>query len=58
MYADCVIFDPEKVMDRATIAEPSNLSEGVEYVIVNGTVVFEQGRFTEKYSGRVLRKKP
>ncbi|MHA1208668.1 MAG: N-acyl-D-amino-acid deacylase family protein [Candidatus Freyarchaeota archaeon] len=37
MYADCVIFDPEKVMDRATIAEPSNLSEGVEYVIVNGT---------------------
>jgi len=58
MYADCVIFDPEKVMDRATIAEPSNLSEGVEYVIVNGTVVFEQGRFTEKYPGRVLRKKP
>lgn len=56
MYADCVVFDPEWVIDRASIAEPSRLSEGIEYVIVNGTLVFEKGKFTEEYPGKVLKK--
>jgi N-acyl-D-amino-acid deacylase len=55
-YADISIFDPEIVIDRATIAEPNRLSEGIEYVIVNGTLVFEHGRFNEVYPGKVLRK--
>ncbi|MEM3562201.1 MAG: D-aminoacylase [Candidatus Jordarchaeaceae archaeon] len=55
-YADCVIFDPERVRDCATIEEPNRLSEGIEYVIVNGTVVFEHGKFVGKYPGKILRK--
>ena len=35
-YADITLFDPERVIDRATYAEPFQYSEGIEYVIVNG----------------------
>ena len=37
--ADITIFDPDKVIDRATFAEPNQFSEGVKYVIVDGQVV-------------------
>ncbi|MGQ9719874.1 MAG: N-acyl-D-amino-acid deacylase family protein [Candidatus Jordarchaeum sp.] len=56
MYADCVVFNPERIIDRASIAEPNRLSEGIEYVIVNGTLVFEKGKFTDEYPGKVHRK--
>ncbi|MBS7249677.1 MAG: D-aminoacylase [Candidatus Freyarchaeota archaeon] len=55
-YADCVIFDPQRVRDCATIEAPNRLSEGIEYVIVNGTVVFEHRKFVGKYPGKILRK--
>lgn len=41
--ADVVVFDPERVADRATYTRPA-YPEGIEYVLVNGTpVVFEGG---------------
>ena len=38
--ADMVLFDPEKIIDRATYEMPERLSEGVEMVIVGGEVRF------------------
>jgi N-acyl-D-amino-acid deacylase len=55
MYADITIFDPEKVIDRATYTEPFQYSEGIEYVLVNGRLVLERGRHTGARPGRVLR---
>lgn len=55
-YADCVIFDSQTIMDRASIAEPNRLSLGIEYVIVNGTLVFEKDKFNEEYPRKVLGK--
>jgi N-acyl-D-amino-acid deacylase len=53
--ADIVIFDPAAVRDRATYDDPHQLAEGMSYVIVNGLVVLDEGTFTDKLPGRVLR---
>ena len=55
LAADIVIFDPSTVIDRATFAEPTALSEGITTVIVNGQVVFEHGKLTKALPGHVLR---
>jgi N-acyl-D-aspartate/D-glutamate deacylase len=54
-YADVTVFDPEKIMDRATYAAPAQLSEGVSYVFVNGKLELEVGRLTGATGGRALR---
>jgi N-acyl-D-aspartate/D-glutamate deacylase len=54
-FADVTLFDPEKVIDRATYTEPFHYPEGIEYVIVNGQVVLEHGKHTGARPGRALR---
>jgi N-acyl-D-amino-acid deacylase len=53
-WADVVVFDPEKIRDKATFFEPHQYPEGIEYVLVNGAFVVENGRPTGKLAGRVL----
>ncbi len=55
MWADVVVFDPERVRDRATFAEPNQLSEGMRWVLVNGTPVIADGQATGALPGRVIR---
>ena len=55
MWADVVIFDPGKIRDIATFEKPNQLSEGMEYVLVNGVPVIDQGRMTGALPGKVLR---
>jgi len=55
MWADIVIFDPATVSDRATFENPNQLSQGIEYVLVNGVPVIDEGKQTESLPGRVLR---
>jgi len=55
LAADLVVFDPDRIRDRATFAEPALLSEGIVYVIVNGVPVLENGKMTGAKPGRVLR---
>jgi N-acyl-D-amino-acid deacylase len=55
-YADITVFDAERVIDRATYAEPFQYSEGIEYVLVNGAVVLERGKHTGARPGRALRR--
>jgi dihydroorotase/N-acyl-D-amino-acid deacylase len=55
MWADVVVFDPEKVRDLATFDDPNRLSEGMEIVLVNGTPVIESGKMTGALPGKVLR---
>jgi len=54
-WADIVIFDLEKISDKATYLEPYQYPSGIEYVIVNGEVVIEHGEHTDRRPGRVLR---
>jgi dihydroorotase/N-acyl-D-amino-acid deacylase len=55
MWADVVIFDPATVRDLATFENPNQLSQGMDYVLVNGTPVIEQGKMTGALPGKVLR---
>lgn len=55
MYADVAVFNPETVLDQSTYEEPFQYPLGIEYVIVNGEIVLEQGRHTGRTPGRALR---
>ena len=55
MKADITVFHPDRVQAPATRTEPKRLPIGVEYVIVNGTVVVDQGAHTGALPGRALK---
>src|ERR1700689_2657840 len=55
MWADFVIFDPATVRDLATFDNPNQLSEGMEYVLVNGVPVIDHSKMTAALPGKVLR---
>ena len=54
MKADITIFDAERVAGPATFQEPHRFAEGIEYVIVNGTLVVEAGRPLDARPGKFL----
>ena len=54
-FADLVIFDPEKVIDKADWLEPHQYPDGIEYVLVNGQIVINRGEQTGVLPGRILR---
>lgn len=55
MWADIVVFDPATIRDLATFENPNQLSEGMQYVLVNGVAVIESGKATNALPGKVLR---
>jgi N-acyl-D-aspartate/D-glutamate deacylase len=55
-FADVVVFDPARVVDRATYLDPFQYPEGIDHVIVNGQRVIDGGRHTGARAGRVLRR--
>jgi N-acyl-D-aspartate/D-glutamate deacylase len=55
--ADITVFDPDRVIDRATFENPAQYSEGIPLVLVNGVVVVRDGQLVEGAApGRGLRK--
>lgn len=56
-YADITIFDPCRINNRATFEDPHQLSEGVEYVLINGKTILKQGNYqVDAFAGKVLRR--
>jgi N-acyl-D-amino-acid deacylase len=53
--ADLVLFDPQTIIDRATLEKPKALSLGIEKVWVNGKLVFQERRSTGVRPGEVIR---
>lgn len=56
MDADLCIFDPEKLRDRATYQQSSLNNEGLRYVIVDGSIVLEDGSYNGTRAGKVFRR--
>jgi N-acyl-D-amino-acid deacylase len=55
LWADVVVFDPATVRDVATFESPNQPSEGMDYVLVNGVPVIDDGKMTGALPGKVLR---
>ena len=55
MAADLVLFDPAKVTDTATFAKPLSYATGIDFVLINGQVVIDQGQPTGALAGTVIR---
>jgi N-acyl-D-aspartate/D-glutamate deacylase len=55
LAADLCLFDPAKVIDRATYTEPFQYNDGIEYVFVNGQLVLDRGTHTGAKPGVALR---
>ena len=56
--ADLVVFDPERVIDTATFADPLRPASGIHSVYVNGTLSWSEGAGTGARAGQVLRRAP
>ncbi len=56
LAADLVVFDPDTVIDRADFMNPHQYAHGIDFVLINGSVVIENGEHTGALAGRVLRK--
>jgi N-acyl-D-amino-acid deacylase len=54
-FADFAIFDPVRIKDHATFEAPHQYATGMSHVIVNGTLVLENGEHTGAMPGRVVR---
>ena len=54
MWADMVVFDPQTLRDLATFDDPNRVSEGMDYVLVNGVPVIENGKMTGALPGKAL----
>ena len=57
MKADITVFDPDTIIDKATFEEPNQYPVGIEYVMINGVMVVENGDSTGEIAGRVIRRK-
>ena len=55
LFADIAVFDPATIADRSTFEQPHQLSVGVKYVFVNGTMIVRDGKHTGAKPGRVLK---
>ena len=55
LFADIAIFDPARVIDRATFEMPNQYPEGIQYVLVNGQIAVDVGHRTPALAGRVVR---
>jgi N-acyl-D-aspartate/D-glutamate deacylase len=53
-WGDVVVFDPDRVADMATYDNPKQYPTGIPYVLVNGTVVIDNGDHTGARPGKVV----
>jgi N-acyl-D-amino-acid deacylase len=53
-WADVVVFDADRVADMATYEDPKQYPKGIDYVLVNGAIVIDDGHHTGARPGRVV----
>jgi N-acyl-D-aspartate/D-glutamate deacylase len=53
--ADIVVFDPDKITDKATYDDPHRYSEGILYLMINGKLSIENGNYNGQLAGKPIR---
>lgn len=56
-FADVIVFDDKVLTDRSTYEQPEILATGMKYVIVNGKIAIDDGKYNGTLAGRALRKR-
>ena len=54
-FADVIVFDPKTVADRSTYEQPTLLATGMKFVLVNGVVAIDDGKYAGALGGKVLK---
>ncbi|MEK7453207.1 MAG: amidohydrolase family protein [Patescibacteria group bacterium] len=54
-FADITIFDPKKIEEIATFEDPYHYSIGILNVIMNGNIIYDNGKYEKGYYGNVLK---
>ena len=55
-YADLLVLNPSRVKDNATLTNPFQYPDGIEFVIINGKIVYERGIFEANPKGQIIQK--
>ena len=55
-WADLVLINPEKIADKSTFENPYQYPQGIEHVLVNGEIAVENGYYTGKKAGTILKR--
>jgi N-acyl-D-aspartate/D-glutamate deacylase len=55
-FADVIVFDAAHFVDKSTYEKPTLWAEGMKYVLVNGTLAIDGGKFTGAYAGRIVKR--
>jgi len=53
---DIVVFDPLEIQDVSTFEHPHQYAKGVDFLIINGVLAIEDGKFTGKMAGKFIKK--
>jgi N-acyl-D-amino-acid deacylase len=56
-FADVLVFNPKNIEDTATAENPYQYSKGISYVLVNGRIILEEGKYKGGGSGKILKRK-
>lgn len=55
-FADVVVLDRDQIKDLATVENPYQYSQGIEFVLVNGQLAISEGKYTGVRNGEVIKK--
>tara|TARA_B110000196_G_scaffold267450_1_gene241123 strand:- start:393 stop:698 length:306 start_codon:yes stop_codon:yes gene_type:complete len=55
LVADLTVFDPVRVIDRATFDNPHQYPDGIPHVFVRGIAVVKDGEITDERPGEALK---
>ncbi|UUO09159.1 serine hydrolase [Blastopirellula sp. J2-11] len=55
LAADVIVFSPEEFRPKATFDDPLQNAEGMKYVVLNGQMAIDNGEYTDRFAGRLLR---
>jgi len=53
---DIVVFDPLEIQDVSTFERPHQYAKGVNFLIINSTLIIDDGKFTGKMAGKFIKK--
>jgi N-acyl-D-amino-acid deacylase len=55
-FADIILFSPNNIKAKSTYIDPEQLSEGIDFMFVNGVKVIREGKYTGKLEGKFIKK--